>query len=71
MTPPSGVGPRPRASRLLISGLLGLTGAVWVGQGIGYIPGSFMTGDPFWAVMGTILLAGAATMVALESRRRS
>ncbi len=35
--------------------VLVVVGAVWIGQGLGFIPGSFMTGDPFWA------LAGAAT----------
>jgi hypothetical protein len=44
--------------------LLLLTGAVWVGQGLGYIKGSFMTGAMLWfwiglgcAVVGAGLLA--------------
>ena len=31
-----------------------LVGVVWLMQGVGVLPGSFMTGQPFWAVMGTI-----------------
>jgi len=61
--------PRPRTSRLVIAGILALTGALWIGQGLGYIPGSFMSGDPFWAAMGALLLVGAAVIVVVETRR--
>jgi hypothetical protein len=27
-------------------------GCVWVGQGVGWIGGSFMTGEAVWAVIG-------------------
>ena len=44
--------------------LLLLLGLVWIGQGLGYIKGSFMTGELFWfwvglgcAVIGTALIA--------------
>jgi hypothetical protein len=39
-----------------------------VGQGLGFIPGSFMTGDPFWAVVGVVLLAAALTLAVGELR---
>ena len=39
-----------------------LVGGVWLLQGISILPGSFMTGQPFWAVMGAILLAGGALL---------
>ena len=29
-----------------------VVGAVWVGQGLGYLPGSFMTGVKFWFWVG-------------------
>jgi hypothetical protein len=29
-----------------------LAGAVWIGQGVGLIPGSFMSGDMKWAYIG-------------------
>ncbi len=38
-----------------VAAALVVVGAVWIGQGLNFIPGSFMTGDPLWA------LAGAAT----------
>ena len=41
-------------ARRVIGGLLVLTGAVWLGQGLGLIHGSFMTGSTFWAVVGAV-----------------
>jgi len=38
-------------------------GCVWLLQGIGILPGSFMTGQPFWAVMGAILVAVGGLLV--------
>ena len=58
-----------RASRLVIALVLGLVGLVWLGQGLGYIPGSFMTGSQFWATIGTLLLVVAVGIVVLEARR--
>ena len=59
-----------RVSRLFLAALFALVGLVWVGQGVGLIPGSFMTGAGFWAVMGAGLLVVAAVIVAAEVRRR-
>jgi len=39
---------------VIVGGLMDLVGVVWLLQGVGILPGSFMTGQPFWAVMGTI-----------------
>lgn len=52
-----------------------LAGAVFFFQGIGVIPGSFMTGRSEWAVIGAALVAGAAAlfwlsgMVGADGRR--
>ena len=32
-----------------------LTGAIWTGQGLGYIEGSAMTDQSIWAIIGPIL----------------
>ena len=41
--------------------ILVVVGLIFVGQGLGFIPGSFMTGDRFWAVVGAVaIVAGAA-----------
>ena len=39
---------------LILGGLMILVGGVWLLQGIGVLPGSFMTGQVFWAVMGAV-----------------
>ena len=48
---------RLRYVLLIVGGLMILVGGVWLLQGLGILPGSFMTGQPFWALMGAILLA--------------
>lgn len=58
-----------RASRLVIAVILGLLGLVWLGQGLGYIGGSFMSGSQLWATIGTLLLVVAVAIVVLEARR--
>lgn len=37
-----------------------LAGIVWIGQGMGLIKGSFMTGRIEWSVIGAVLAAAAA-----------
>jgi hypothetical protein len=41
----------------VIGVLLILGGTVWVLQGINVLPGSFMSGDPQWAINGAISIA--------------
>lgn len=41
--------------------LLVLMGGIWILQGINILPGSYMSGDPQWAINGTVTaLIGAA-----------
>lgn len=48
----------------ILGGLLALIGIVWILQGVNILPGSFMTGDMFWAGMGALaLLAGVILLV--------
>lgn len=54
---------RPLRGRMrrVAGAILALIGLVWLGQGLGLIPGSFMTGDPFWAAAGAVtIVVGAA-----------
>lgn len=44
----------------VLSVLCLLTGVTFTGQGVGLIPGSFMTGRTEWAVIGSVLLAVGA-----------
>jgi hypothetical protein len=36
--------------------LILLAGVVFAGQGLGYIPGSFMTGDIHWSWIGSVMV---------------
>ena len=36
--------------------LCDLTGGIWILQGIGVLPGSFMSGQIMWAAIGAVLL---------------
>ncbi|MGH2471392.1 MAG: hypothetical protein ACRDG6_03175 [Candidatus Limnocylindria bacterium] len=47
-----------------------LAGGVFFFQGIGVIPGSFMTGRSEWAVIGAGLVAGAAALLWLVGMSR-
>lgn len=50
--------------------LCDLTGIVWILQGIGVLPGSFMTGQIVWAAIGAVLLfvSGLLLWAALRPR---
>jgi hypothetical protein len=57
-------------SRMLAAWLVGGIGVVFLGQGLGLIPGSVMTGDPFWAVVGAVMVVGAGVVVWQARRQR-
>ena len=40
----------------MVGALVLLTGAVFAGQGLGYIPGSIMTGDMKWFWIGSAMV---------------
>lgn len=49
---------------MVIGVVLCLVGALWVGQGVGWIGGSFMSGEALWAVIGAVaLIFGVALLV--------
>ncbi len=45
-----------RIAMLVVAVLLALVGLVFLLQGVGILPGSFMTGQLFWAFVGFVLL---------------
>ena len=47
----------------IVAVLAMLAGGVFFFQGIGVIPGSFMTGRSEWAVIGAALVVGAAALL--------
>ncbi len=59
-----------------LKGILGVTlvllGGVWLGQGIGLLPGSFMSGQLMWAIIGLVLVViGVWLLWSLARGRRS
>jgi hypothetical protein len=49
--------------------LLLIVGCIWFLQGINVLPGSFMTGQMKWAVIGAIAAIAGLALIALARRR--
>lgn len=47
----------------IIGVVLALIGLTWIGQGTMVLPGSAMSGNPVWAIIGLVLLVGAAWLL--------
>jgi hypothetical protein len=60
-----------RTIGLIIGGLAILVGAVWIGQGAGFIKGSFMTGSRTWLAIGLLCLVVGVFLIFLTLRPRS
>jgi hypothetical protein len=62
---------RMRRPSVVIAGvLLVVVGAVWTLQGLGYLPGSVMSGVTFWAVVGPVVAVVGLVLVARGWPRR-
>ena len=48
-----------------------LVGLIWLLQGLNVLGGSVMTGDPFWARTGLVLIVIGTIIVVLGLLRRS
>jgi len=57
--------------RLTVAVVLLLVGLLWVGQGIGLVGGSAMTGSSLWAVIGAVLIAIAWVLAWTGFRSRT
>ena len=53
----------------VISGLLVLAGLTFFFQGIGVLPGSYMTGQAFWAFVGFFMVVIGGAVAFLTYRR--
>jgi len=59
-----------RTGAIVFAALIGLLGLVWLGQGVGLIKGSFMTGSGLWAGIGAILVVASVTVFVWAFRRQ-
>jgi uncharacterized membrane protein HdeD (DUF308 family) len=57
--------------RLAVGLVLVAVGVVWIGQGVGAIGGSFMTGQAIWAVFGAVALLFGVVLIRGARRSRS
>ncbi len=48
----------------MVAVLVALIGGVFAGQGLGYIPGSVMTGDIRWFWIGSVMFVAAVVFIA-------
>lgn len=56
----------------IIAVLLILAGGVWFLQGINVLPGSFMTGQPQWALYGGVtIIVGIGILIFNKQRKKS
>jgi hypothetical protein len=53
----------------VISVLVFLAGLVFFLQGINILPGSYMTGDPQWAINGAIMMAVSGALFWFANRK--
>ena len=54
---------------MMVAGVLLLfVGCVWILQGINVLPGSFMTGQTKWAVIGAVTLVIGIVLIVLARR---
>lgn len=59
-----------RTAAFVLGVLVVLAGAVFALQGVGVLPGSVMTGDPKWAVIGAVMVVVGVTGVVYGLRSR-
>jgi hypothetical protein len=55
-----------RTALLVFAVLLVLIGLVWMGQGLGYVKGSFMTGQMMWFWIGLGCVVGAGLLAGVR-----
>ena len=48
-----------------------LVGGVWFFQGINVLLGSFMSGQPRWAIIGGVVFVGGLALLFFANRRRN
>ena len=54
---------------LIAGALVDLLGTVWILQGLNVLPGSRMSGDPFWAGAGVVAVGIGVVLVIVGVRK--
>jgi hypothetical protein len=62
--------PRSDRTRFVLATVAALVGLVWLLQGVGVLPGSFMSGDVLWALAGLAVIGAAAIYAGWPRLRR-
>jgi hypothetical protein len=58
-------------ARYVVAAVSILVGLIFIGQGLGFIGGSGMTGQPVWAVVGVVLVVIGGALVWATRRSRT
>jgi NhaP-type Na+/H+ or K+/H+ antiporter len=58
-----------RIVMIMIGAFAVVVGLIWIGQGLNLIPGSFMTGDRTWLVIGLVLFVAGVVVLVRALRR--
>ncbi len=56
---------------VIVGAILDLLGTIWILQGLNILPGSFMTGQPFWAGAGLVVMIAGMALLILGVRRKA
>lgn len=59
-----------RMTTVVVGALALLVGLLWIGQGLGYVGGSFMTGAMRWFWIGLVVAVVGLVLVVAGLRRR-
>jgi hypothetical protein len=59
-----------RSGIVVLGVIVLLVGLVWIGQGLGYIKGSFMTGDMHWFWIGVGMVVAGLLLGGVGALRR-
>ncbi len=57
--------------RIILAVLLLLVGGTFALQGFNVLPGSLMTGQPEWAIIGSVMVLAGLSLAAVSLRRKS
>ncbi len=55
---------------VVIGVVLCAVGALWVGQGVGWVGGSFMSGQAVWAIIGAVAIVVGIRLLIGPKRTR-